>query len=379
MATNPTDNLVPQDYFSTTLSAGCTAADTTIYLTSLPTATEGFLVLDHGTSSAEVIFYNAKGANFVTVPSTADRGLGGTTAVAHSSGATVKQTITAEYYTALQNGYSNIGMHTTMDEAFSDFVVSSGVAISQSTGLIGTISSGTVYIGGKRMPIASTTKTFTASKDTYVDAYVISGANSATLSFTELASGATGSTPANSGIHVGKVLSNASAIVTISQSFTDTLGNPLKPISPVSTVGLYNPYKFYAYAGSAYNWGTNAWAKVALNTKLFDTNGNFDITNYRYTAPVSGFYFFTGMARTSGAVGGNLYGIQLWVNGAIGSGLSGIQAIQGSGTSGFGAPVSGLLQLNAGNYVEIAAYGTGNAGATGRYETYLMGHLVSQT
>lgn len=140
-----------------------------------------------------------------------------------------------------------------------------------------------------------------------------------------------------------------------------------------------NPYKFYAYASSAYNWGTNTWAKVALNAELYDTNGNFDTTNYRYTAPVNGYYFITGMARTSGAVGGNLYGIQLWVNGSVANGLSGLQVIQGSGTSGIGAPVSGLLQLNAGDYIEIAVYGTGNAGVPGRYETYLMGFLVCRT
>lgn len=158
---------------------------------------------------------------------------------------------------------------------------------------------------------------------------------------------------------------------------TDAPNITISGIQNSTLVGLKNPYKFYAYAGSAYNWGTNAWAKVALNTKLFDTSNNFSTTNYRYTAPIDGYYFFTGLARTSGAMGGNLYASQLWVNGAIGSGLSGLHAIQGAGTSAFGAPVSGLLQLTAGNYVELAVYGTGNAGASGRYETYLMGFLVS--
>lgn len=106
MATQPTPNLAPQNYFSTTLSAGCTSSDTTIYLSSLPTSSEGYLVIDPDNSSKEIIYYNAKGANFVTVPTTGDRGLGGTSAVAHSSGASVKSMVNAEFWTALQQGYS---------------------------------------------------------------------------------------------------------------------------------------------------------------------------------------------------------------------------------------------------------------------------------
>lgn len=104
MTTTTTPNLSVQNYFSTTLSAGITSTDTTIYLSTLPTGTEGFLVIDPDSSSREIIFYNAKGANFVTVPSVSDRGRGGTSAVSHSSGATVKCMVVAEYWEALQDG-----------------------------------------------------------------------------------------------------------------------------------------------------------------------------------------------------------------------------------------------------------------------------------
>lgn len=106
MATQPTPTLAPQNYFSTTLSAGITSTDTTIYLSSLPTATEGYLVIEPDSASREIVYYNAKGANFVTVPTTGDRGLGGTSAAAHSSGASVKSMVNAEFWTALQQGYS---------------------------------------------------------------------------------------------------------------------------------------------------------------------------------------------------------------------------------------------------------------------------------
>lgn len=106
MPTSATTALVPQDYFSTTLTSDITTSTTVINLGSVPTGTEGFLVIDPDNSSKEIIFYNAAGASTVTVPSTGDRGRGGTTAVAHTSGATVKQIVAAEYYTELQNGHA---------------------------------------------------------------------------------------------------------------------------------------------------------------------------------------------------------------------------------------------------------------------------------
>lgn len=100
-----TPTLSMQNYFSTTLSASATASDTVLYLTQLPTATEGYLEIDEGLSTKEIIYYTSKGPNFVTCPSVgAGRGVGGTTAAAHNLGGVVKQKINAEYWTELQNG-----------------------------------------------------------------------------------------------------------------------------------------------------------------------------------------------------------------------------------------------------------------------------------
>lgn len=105
MTTSTTANLGFQNWYSTTLSSGITASDTVIYLDSLPTPSEGFLVIEpDSTSNREIIFYNSKGANYVTVPTTGDRGRGGTTATSHNSGATVQMNITAEHFTAIQDG-----------------------------------------------------------------------------------------------------------------------------------------------------------------------------------------------------------------------------------------------------------------------------------
>lgn len=101
-----TPSLGFQNWFSTTLSSGITASDTTIYLNSLPTPSEGYLVLEpDSTGNREIIYYTSKGANYVTLPSVgAGRGVGGTTAVSHSSGVTVQMNVVAEHFEALQDG-----------------------------------------------------------------------------------------------------------------------------------------------------------------------------------------------------------------------------------------------------------------------------------
>jgi hypothetical protein len=101
-----TPNLGFQNFFTTTLSSGITATDTTIYLNSLPTPTEGYLVIEPDSSTnKEIIYYTSKGANFVTLPSiVAGRGVGATTAVSHNTGVTCQMNVVAEHFEALQDG-----------------------------------------------------------------------------------------------------------------------------------------------------------------------------------------------------------------------------------------------------------------------------------
>lgn len=230
-----TNNLTFENFFSTTLSSTITASDTVIYLNALPSGSEGYLVIEpDSTTNKEIIYYTSKGVNFVTCPSVADgRGVGGTTAQSHSSGATVQMNTTAEMLEDIQGGSSNTGMHQYFDDSFADYIKSGG-AITQATGLIASVTSGVAYINGRRLPFNGMSKTLTASKDTYFDLVETDGSNIATISYTELSSGATGSAPVSNGVHLGMVRSNASVLATIYQTGFDILGNPLKQTQPSS-------------------------------------------------------------------------------------------------------------------------------------------------
>lgn len=373
MATNQLDY---QNFFSTVLSTTITATDTTLYLNTLPTPSEGYLVIEPDSdTNKEIIYYTSKGANYVTCPDVATgRGVGGTTAASHSSGATVQRNVVAEDLREVQNGNSNTGLHQYFDESFADYVLSGG-SITQATGLIASISSGVAYINGRRLPFNAMSKTLTASKDTYIDLVETDGSNIATVSYTELASGATGSAPVSNGLHIGMVQTHTASITRTVQSGTDVLGNPIKTPSPTAAVNIDNPYKFLAYRNAALNsGGADTMTKVAFDAKLYDTNNNFDsTTNRRYTAPVNGFYMFYWRVSVNGQ---NQTVTALYKNGSVvhrGGHVAGVNAVQG-------AVGSLVIQVTAADYFELYVQTTtANAFEVGSGLLYFGGILMCRT
>lgn len=103
--TSVTSSFDYQDGFQTVLSSGISDSDTAIPLSSLPNPSEGTLVIDAGLPSEEEIYFTSKGGGNVNVPSaSAGRGIGGTSAIAHDSGATVKMLLTKTSLQAITYG-----------------------------------------------------------------------------------------------------------------------------------------------------------------------------------------------------------------------------------------------------------------------------------
>lgn len=154
-----TSNAIPQNYFSTSLASPLSASDTVVYLSLLPTATEGWLEIDEGTSNKEIIYYTSKGANFVTLPSVgAGRGVGGTTAVSHATGATVKMKLNAEWYKALQSGDGfNAGVPVQIVST-NYSAVATGTALIPKDDTIPQISEGTEFMTQAITPKSATNR-----------------------------------------------------------------------------------------------------------------------------------------------------------------------------------------------------------------------------
>ena len=181
--------------------------------------------------------------------------------------------------------------------------------------------------------------------------------------------------------------------VTVAMDYTSSHWLALQDGSAQTTVHaevIKNPYKFSAYnntsttvaAGTGGAYG--AWTKVAMQNKLFDTSSNFDnTTNYRFTAPIAGFYRFEAafqvlVVNTVTAEGA------LYKNGTGGTLLKSTpQAINSSGGNNtIGNSLTALVQLSAGDYVEwyVRTNQSSTSNTTNTQDaTYFEGCLESAT
>lgn len=140
-----------------------------------------------------------------------------------------------------------------------------------------------------------------------------------------------------------------------------------------------NPYKARAYLSASHTIADNVLTKVNLNAETYDTNSNFDTGNYRYTAPVTGYYQVNGSVYMSGT-GINQISAVIYVNGALSVYGSLIAIATGSNIS----VVSDTIYVVAGQYVELYAFADVTAGVPtvmggAASFTYMSIHLVSAT
>lgn len=138
-----------------------------------------------------------------------------------------------------------------------------------------------------------------------------------------------------------------------------------------------NPYKFSVYRNAAKAAVATTETKVEFDTELYDTNSNFDsTTNFRYTAPVSGFYHFDWGFGVSVITPSRLFAT-LYKNNSPIQRSTDVAAASVQGVSG-----SCLVQATAGDYFEIFYYSStaGGTYASSTYkDTHFTGFLVSRT
>lgn len=127
-----------------------------------------------------------------------------------------------EYFEGLADGT------LSTDPLRSSFIpnhIVSGGAIALSSGLIGTMSVCIAHISGQRYTSASIpNKTYTASRDTYVDVLAVAG-GTLSVTYSEVTNGAASPALAAGAHRVGKVVTSGSAITVIEQVGYDSLGN----------------------------------------------------------------------------------------------------------------------------------------------------------
>jgi len=147
----------------------------------------------------------------------------------------------------------------------------------------------------------------------------------------------------------------------------------------VSNTALKSRAKFRAYVASAQNnLALNSYVKMVMDGESYDIGGNFDaVTDFRFVAPVAGFYAFTaGILLTSGGAG-HLYNLALYKNGSVET-LT--QAAMNSDGDNIGLVISDIMRLAANDYIEVYVRSVNNSTTditTGATNSYFAGHIIS--
>jgi len=113
-------------------------------------------------------------------------------------------------------------------------------------------------------------------------------------------------------------------------------------------------------------------AKITLSAENYDTGGDFDTTNYRFTAPVTGYYQVNASIRAVNIGDGNPINALIYVNGAE---FSRATSMGSSASSDPSATISDLVYVVAGQYIELYA-NTASSVNTNENLTFMSIHFV---
>lgn len=193
------------------------------------------------------------------------------------------------------------------------------------------------------------------------------------------------STPGNGttvgGVNIKSgVLATSNSVVTTNITNASITSAKISGIDKSLTTTDSNPYKFSVYRNAAQTLTNTVAVKINFDTELFDTNNNFDsVTNFRYTVPITGFYFISGAISISTVGSLNRFLVLIYKNGTEFKRGNDVA----SGNQIYTEPFTSLLSLVANDYIEIYAEPLGGnapvAVGAAPLQTYFEGFLVSRT
>lgn len=160
--------------------------------------------------------------------------------------------------------------------------------------------------------------------------------------------------------HLLSSTGDAATVNGIAASTTATANKlmPLDANAKYPTTLLYNPYKASIQLSADQSINDNTETLIAFNTENFDTGNNFDNTagNYKFTAPVTGFYQINCNVYLRDATG-KIVACTLYIYKNNTSLKSFTQSPYPASTTngGFSISYSGLFSLAANDYIQFKA------------------------
>jgi hypothetical protein len=145
------------------------------------------------------------------------------------------------------------------------------------------------------------------------------------------------SSPSVSGVNVLSLPANTGTVITTGSTFAGT--------GPA----------FKVYNNTNQTISSSTFTKVQLNTKVFDTNTNFDnTTNYRFTPTVAGYYKISGNISSAASTSQSRVIVLIYKNATAIAQVDGYPIAGGGGAS-----VSVDVSMNGStDYLELYAYVT---------------------
>jgi hypothetical protein len=338
---------VLQSFAEDTLASDITDSSTSMTLTTGNFGTpsgEQMLVIDPDVSSKREIVKCAIDGTAVT---SIDRAQDGTAAVAHTSGAKIIMAWTKSHHEALKDGTDlndNIITAAKLDANLLAgwlLLAASGTRVSNTSFTVSGDVTDQIAVGDKLKITDTTTKYLYVTAVTY-------GAPNTTITVTGGTDYVVDGNPTN--IYYSKA---------------------------VSSVGFPNNMIARARAKRSTNQtiGTGSWTKVQLNSKTFDVGSNFDnATNYRFTAPITGYYQVNASTQWVDPAGSDFY-TKIYKNG---SGIA-TAASHNITANIITQSLSDVVQLNAAEYVELYVYQGSGGNKSINKETYMSVALLSLT
>ena len=138
-----------------------------------------------------------------------------------------------------------------------------------------------------------------------------------------------------------------------------------------------NTPMFRVFRSTDQSISNGAYTKIQYNSENYDTNSVFDSsTNYRFTAPSTGkYYFLAQLQYTSTSDGGQLRG-QFYVNGSAFHSSLRMQHTSPNTSDNF-MVMADVISLSANDYVEVYGY-QGESGSRNfeSYKNYFLGYKL---
>jgi len=121
-----------------------------------------------------------------------------------------------------------------------------------------------------------------------------------------------------------------------------------------------------------------SWSST-VNTNLFDDGNHFNETTGRFTAPVDGLYYFSAQVRLD-LVNTGYSRLMITKNGVLdfNNGLHSIRNSDVANTSWDTQSISGVLKLNAGDYVSVFVTSSSDTSFSVQTESGFNGYLVNK-